>query len=96
MERNQLQAYAISRCPGTIRQSVAGYFRSSRRDIYNVRITLAPVFPGEQVGLEKGEEHLDLARRTARIIRLEGGNDLVSQFLIRARLGMLDLKWFKS
>lgn len=64
--------------------------------IYNVPITLAPIFPGEQVGLGEGEEHLTVARRTARTIRLEGGNDLVSQSLIRARLGMLDLKWFKS
>src|SRR5258708_2412468 len=63
---------------------------------YNVPITLAPVFPGEQVGLGKDEGHLEIARRTARTIRLEGGNDLVSQSLIRARLGMLDLKWFKS
>jgi alpha-L-fucosidase 2 len=64
--------------------------------IYNVPITLAPVFPGEQVGLGKGDEYLDLARRAARTMRLEGGNDLVSQGLIRARLGMLDLTWFKS
>ena len=28
-------------------------------------------------------------------VRLEGGNDLVYQPLIRARLGMLDLDWFK-
>jgi len=36
-----------------------------------------------------------LARRTARTIRLEGGNDLVWQPLARARLGILDLEWFK-
>jgi hypothetical protein len=28
-------------------------------------------------------------------VRLEGGNDLVWQPLVRARLGMLDLNWFK-
>ena len=39
-------------------------------------------------------ESLELARRTARTIRLEGGNDLVYQPLIRARLGVLDLDWF--
>ncbi len=38
---------------------------------------------------------LEIARRTARTVRLEGGNDLVYQPLIRARLGMLDLDWFK-
>jgi len=61
--------------------------------IYNVPITLAPVFPGEQVGIQS-DESLEIARRTARAIRLEGGNDLVYQPLIRARLGMLDLDWF--
>jgi len=63
--------------------------------VYNVPVTLAPVFPGEQVGLGLHEEHLELARRTAATIRLEGGNDVVYQPLIRARLGMLDLEWFK-
>lgn len=63
--------------------------------VYNVPITLAPVFPGEQVGIGKGQEFLEVAIRTAQTMRLEGGNDLVSQPLIRARLGMLDLQWFK-
>jgi hypothetical protein len=63
--------------------------------IYNVPVTMAPVFPGEQVGLGVGEEHLETARRTTRAVRLEGGNDLVYQPLIRARLGILDLDWFK-
>jgi hypothetical protein len=64
--------------------------------VYNIPVTLAPVFPGEQVGLGRHEEYLEIARRTARTIRLEGGNDLVYQPLIRARLGMLDLRWFKN
>jgi hypothetical protein len=64
--------------------------------VYNVPVTLAPVFPGEQVGIGRNEEYLEIARRTARTVRLEGGNDLVYQPLIRARLGMLDLKWFKN
>ncbi len=63
--------------------------------IYNVPVTLAPVFPGEQVGLGSTTKVLELARRTASTVRLEGGNDLVYQPLIRARLGMLDLEWFK-
>jgi len=63
--------------------------------IYNVPVTLAPVFPGEQVGIDLGEEQREIARRTAETVRLEGGNDLVYQPLIRARLGMLDLDWFK-
>ncbi len=64
--------------------------------VYNVPLTLAPVFPAEQVGIGRGEDQLGIARRTAQAVRLEGGNDLVFQPLIRARLGMLDLKWFKG
>jgi hypothetical protein len=64
--------------------------------VYNVPVTLAPVFPGDQVGTGRHEELLEIARRTARTIRLEGGNDVVYQPLIRARLGMLDLAWFKD
>lgn len=62
--------------------------------VYNVPVTLAAVFPGEQVGLDRAQDQLPLARRTARTVRLEGGNDLVWQPLARARLGMLDLDWF--
>jgi len=64
--------------------------------VYNVPVTLAPVFPGEQVGIGRREAQLAIARRTAETVRLEGGNDLVYQPLIRARLGTLDLKWFKD
>jgi hypothetical protein len=63
--------------------------------VYNVPVTLAPVFPGERVGLGLRSGLLDIARRTARTVRLEGGNDLVWQPLARARLGMLDLRWFE-
>lgn len=63
--------------------------------VYNVPVTLSPVFPAERVGLGSSPELLALARRTARTVRLEGGNDLVWQPLARARLGMLDLEWFK-
>lgn len=63
--------------------------------IYNVPVTLAPVFPAEQVGLDRRSELLEIARRTTRVVRLEGGNDLVWQPLARARLGMLDLDWFR-
>jgi hypothetical protein len=63
--------------------------------IYNVPVTLAPIFPGEQVGIGKGIEKHRIARRTIETVRLEGGNDLVYQPLARARMGMLDLEWFK-
>ena len=64
--------------------------------VYNIPVTLAPVFPGEQVGIGRNGAQLEIARRTAHTIRLEGGNDLVFQPLIRARLEMLDLEWFKN
>lgn len=63
--------------------------------VYNVPVTLGPVFPGEQVGIASEPEQLELARCTAFSVRLEGGNDLVFQPLVRARLGVLDLNWFK-
>jgi alpha-L-fucosidase 2 len=64
--------------------------------IFNTPNTVAPVFPGEQVGIGLQPELLEIARRTAETIRLEGGNDLVFQPLFRARLGILDFDWFKS
>ena len=62
---------------------------------YNIPVTLAPVFPGEQVGIGLNTQYWDIAKRTAHTISLEGGNDLVFQPLIRARLAALDLEWFK-
>lgn len=64
--------------------------------VYNIPITLAPVFPGEEVGIETGGAAKQIASRTAKTVRLEGGNDLVFQPLIRARLGILDFDWFKG
>jgi hypothetical protein len=64
--------------------------------VYNIPVTLAPVFPGDQVGIDHHKEHLEIARRTARTIRLEGGNDLVYLPLTLARLGMLDVESFKK
>lgn len=64
--------------------------------IFNTPNTGVPVFPGEQVGLGSRPELLQIARRTVETLRLEGGNDLVFQPLIRARLGILNLDWFKG
>jgi hypothetical protein len=63
--------------------------------VYNVPVTLSPVFPCEQVGLGRGEKMMEIATRTTRTVRLEGGNDLVWLPLVKARLGTLDLEWFK-
>jgi alpha-L-fucosidase 2 len=64
--------------------------------VYSHPVTLGPVFPAEQVGLGRREDLLDIARRTTATARLEGATDLVVQPLTRARLGMLDLEWFKK
>ena len=64
--------------------------------IYNLPVTLAPVFPAERVGLASSAAELEIARRTAATIRLEGGNDLVILPLVLARLAALDLEWFKQ
>jgi len=93
-----------------VRQNLAPYPTAARHDgevwvdvtnappdhVYNVPLTLGPVFPAEQVGLGHNEDQLAIAERTARHVRLEGGNDLVFQPLVRARLGILDLNWFKK
>jgi len=63
--------------------------------VYNIPVPLAPVFPGEEIGLHSSSEELELARRTAKLIRTEGGNDLVFLPLILSRLGILDLRAFK-
>jgi hypothetical protein len=44
--------------------------------VYNVPITLAPVFPGEQVGIDRGKSFLEIASRTAETIRLEAAMTL--------------------
>jgi len=64
--------------------------------VYNIPASLAPVFPGEQVGLHSSSGELDLARRSAKLIRCEGGNDLVYLPLILSRLGILNLEAFKQ
>jgi hypothetical protein len=91
--RNNLAAYPKTQGPyGEVWLDV---LNAPPEHVYNIPVTLAPVFPGDQVGMGRNEEQLEIARRTARTIRLEGGNDLVYQPLIRARLGMLDVQWFK-
>ena len=47
------------------------------------------------MGIGHNSQYWEIANRTARTISLEGGNDLVYQPMIRARLGTLDFEWFK-
>jgi hypothetical protein len=53
------------------------------------------VFPGEDHGLHSDEETFRILENTKRNSQNEGGNDLVFQHLQAARLGMLDLDFFK-
>jgi len=88
-----LAAYPTARGPhGEVWTDVA---TAPPEYIYNVPVTISPVFPADEVGLHSPAPLLELARRTMRTVRLEGGNDLVWQPLARARLGMLDLDWFR-
>jgi hypothetical protein len=53
------------------------------------------VFPGEEHGLESQDDEYELAARSYRRQRNEGGNELVFMNLVGARLGLLDLERFK-
>jgi len=63
--------------------------------VYNCPVSLAPVFPGEEVGLHSPQDQLQRAIRTWRNQQNEGGNELVFLNLQGARLGVLDLDKFK-
>jgi hypothetical protein len=92
--RANLAPYPEAEGPyGRVWLDVAG---APTEHVYNVPVTLSPVWPAEIAGLGRNEQHLDIARRTLRTIRLEGGNDLVWLPLAHARLGSLDYEWFKS
>ncbi len=62
--------------------------------IYNCPNPMCHVFPGEELGLHSSPEQIEIARRTWRLHRNEGGNELVFHSVQGARLGILDLeKW---
>lgn len=77
---------------GAVFVSVSG---ESPEQVYNTPNSLAPVFPGEDIGLHSPREELEIALNTWRNHRNEGGNDLVFLNLQGARLGVLDLEKFK-
>jgi hypothetical protein len=77
---------------GTVFVSVTG---ESSEQVYNVPNSLAPVFPGEQIGLHSPPEQLRIAINTWHNHQNEGCNDLVFLNLQGARLGRLDLDKFK-
>ena len=63
--------------------------------VYNVPVSTMTVFPGEEHGLESSPHDYNLAVRSYRHQRNEGGNELVFLNLVGARLGSLDLERFK-
>ena len=76
---------------GPVVVSVAG---EDPRMVYNAPVAGMPVFPGEEERFLPGGPDHELAVRTWRNQRLEGGNELVFAALQGARLGVLDLdRW---
>jgi len=67
----------------------------SPETVYNAPVSLMTVFPGEDHGLHSDEETFRILENTKTNSQNEGGNDLVFQHLQAARLGMLDLEFFK-
>ncbi|GEO09668.1 glycosyl hydrolase family 95 catalytic domain-containing protein [Segetibacter aerophilus] len=63
--------------------------------VYNIPLSLSPVFPGEDGGLGSEKNLLQQFRNTYRNHQNEGGNDLVFLNMQAARLGLLDLDQFK-
>jgi alpha-L-fucosidase 2 len=82
----------ISEKYGEVFVSVKG---ESTETVYNAPVSLMTVFPGEDHGLHSDEETFRILENTKRNNQNEGGNDLVFQHLQAARLGMLDLDFFK-
>lgn len=82
----------ISEKYGQVFVSVKG---ESTETVYNAPVSLMTVFPGEDHGLHSDEETFRILENTNRNSQNEGGNDLVFQHLQTARLGMLDLDFFK-
>lgn len=76
---------------GPVFVSVAG---EDAETVYNVPVASMATFPGEEHGLHSPPEVREVAVRTWRRQRLEGGNELVFSALQGARLGVLDVDAF--
>ncbi|MCW3079025.1 glycoside hydrolase N-terminal domain-containing protein [Segetibacter sp.] len=63
--------------------------------VYNIPLSLSPVFPGEDAGLASDKNLLQKLKNTYRNHQNEGGNELVFLNMQAARLGILDLEQFK-
>lgn len=63
--------------------------------VQNLPITNFAVFPGGLDDAIEDPADLELNRRTYRLARNEGGNDIVIRHMQAARLGLLDLQRFK-
>lgn len=91
---NNYPAYptAVSDKYGEVFVSVTG---ESTETVYNVPNNLMTVFPGEDHGLHSDKNTRQMLANSKRNSQVEGGNELVFQHLQAARIGMLDLDYFK-
>jgi hypothetical protein len=91
---NNYPAYptTVSDKYGEVFVSVTG---ESTETVYNVPNNLMTVFPGEDHGLHSDKKTRQILANTKRNTQNEGGNELVFHHLQTARLGMLDIDFFK-
>ena len=82
----------VSEKYGEVFVSVDG---ESTEMVYNAPCNLMTVFPGEDHGLHSDGKTMEILINTKRNNQKEGGNELVFQHLQAARIGMLDLEYFK-
>ncbi len=83
---------AISEKYGEVFVSVDG---ESTETVYNVPNNLMTVFPGEDHGLHSDKKTKQVLENSKRNNQNEGGNELVFHHLQAARIGLLDLDFFK-
>lgn len=83
---------AVSDQYGEVFVSVRG---ESTETVYNVPNNLMTVFPGEDHGLHSDKKTRQILANSKRNNQNEGGNELVFHHLQAARIGMLDLDFFK-
>jgi hypothetical protein len=83
---------AVSDKYGEVFVSVKG---ESTETVYNVPNNLMTAFPGEDHGLHSDKETLQILANSIGNNQNEGGNELVFHHLQAARIGMLDLEFFK-
>ncbi len=57
---------------------------------YNLPVSVTPVFPGEDIGVDSSQALYEVAKRTAENIRVNTNNSYIILAMARARLGLRD------